>query len=190
MIERESMPHDVVIVGGGPAGLNAAIRLKQVNAALLVCVLEKGSEIGAHILSGATYDPRAGSGLMRWVDGSPIRRTTGNSPCPPARLKRTPPSPASIGTPGSRSSSAARPASPNAGADSPTGSSGGNSTDGKKARAGNVAPQRSQQRERVVRRDSEGTGDGGPLAFFGQQPAKHSPAQRVAERVVLFGQSM
>jgi NADPH-dependent 2,4-dienoyl-CoA reductase/sulfur reductase-like enzyme len=50
MIERESMPYDVVIVGGGPAGLNAAIRLKQVNAALLVCVLEKGSEIGAHIL--------------------------------------------------------------------------------------------------------------------------------------------
>ncbi|MFT3967367.1 MAG: electron transfer flavoprotein-ubiquinone oxidoreductase [Sphingobium sp.] len=59
MSERESMPYDVVIVGGGPAGLAAAIRLKQINADLGVCVLEKGSEIGAHILSGATVDPKA-----------------------------------------------------------------------------------------------------------------------------------
>ncbi|KEZ18541.1 Electron transfer flavoprotein-ubiquinone oxidoreductase [Sphingobium yanoikuyae] len=63
MSERDSMPYDIVIVGGGPAGLSAAIRLKQLaNAAgqeLAVCVLEKGSEIGAHILSGAVVDPRA-----------------------------------------------------------------------------------------------------------------------------------
>jgi electron-transferring-flavoprotein dehydrogenase len=58
MSERESMPCDVVIVGGGPAGLSAAIKLKQLNEELEVVVLEKGSEIGAHILSGAVVDPK------------------------------------------------------------------------------------------------------------------------------------
>ncbi len=56
---RESMDYDLVIVGGGPAGLCAAIRFKQLMPDASVCVLEKGSEIGAHILSGAVVDPRA-----------------------------------------------------------------------------------------------------------------------------------
>jgi electron-transferring-flavoprotein dehydrogenase len=74
MSERESMPCDVVIIGGGPAGLAAAIRLKQVNAELEVVVLEKGSEIGAHILSGAVVDPRALDDLLpEWRDqGCPM----------------------------------------------------------------------------------------------------------------------
>ncbi|PWT92622.1 MAG: electron transfer flavoprotein-ubiquinone oxidoreductase, partial [Proteobacteria bacterium] len=55
--DREAMEFDVAIVGAGPSGLAAAIRLKQVNPELSVVVIEKGSEVGAHILSGAVIDP-------------------------------------------------------------------------------------------------------------------------------------
>ncbi len=85
-MERESMEFDVVIVGAGPAGLAAAIRLRQRAAEggsaggreVSVCVIEKGSEVGAHILSGAVMEPRALDELIPdWKDRG--RRSTPRS---------------------------------------------------------------------------------------------------------------
>jgi len=82
-MERESMEFDVVIVGAGPAGLAAAIRLRQLAAEsgreISVCVLEKGSEVGAHILSGAVLEPRALNELLPdWKErGAPLNTPVG-----------------------------------------------------------------------------------------------------------------
>jgi len=71
---REAMEYDVVIVGGGPAGLSAAIKIKQLNPETSVVVLEKGGELGAHILSGAVMDPKALTELIpNWKElGAPL----------------------------------------------------------------------------------------------------------------------
>ena len=77
-MERRSMEFDVVIVGGGPSGLSSAIRLKQLadeaGKELSVCLIEKGSEVGAHILSGAVLEPRALNELIPdWQEKSAVR---------------------------------------------------------------------------------------------------------------------
>ena len=78
-IQRESMEYDVIIVGAGPSGLSTAIKLKQMAAKnqseISICIVEKGSEVGAHILSGNVIDPKALNELIPdWKEkGAPLK---------------------------------------------------------------------------------------------------------------------
>ena len=86
MTDRESMEYDVVIIGAGPSGLACAIRLKQLanesEKELNVCVVEKGSEVGAHTLSGAVMETRALNQLLpNWkAMGAPLHTTVSGDP--------------------------------------------------------------------------------------------------------------
>src|ERR1041384_5718882 len=80
MAERESLEVDVLIVGAGPAGLAAAYHLRHLNKDLSIAVLEKGKQIGAHIISGAVMDPRGINELMPdWKEkGAPVENPVGD----------------------------------------------------------------------------------------------------------------
>ncbi len=72
MSEREIMEYDVIVVGAGPAGLSCAIRLKQKKPDLMIAVIEKGAEVGAHVLSGAVIEPGPLDELLPgWKDNPP-----------------------------------------------------------------------------------------------------------------------
>ena len=81
MSDREAMEFDVVIVGAGPAGLSAAIRLKQLAPEATICVVEKASEVGGHILSGAVIEPRALAELLPdfMQRGAPLSTAAGKT---------------------------------------------------------------------------------------------------------------